>query len=306
MNYSYQFGISTTAQPYTSLPATADPAIAPHIDYSHTLGDTLVESSLDESNGIKAGGYGTNDLISFGCPSSGCNLATGAGCFNTGWANGGSVANSGIDWNCNVTIDNVGVSSQIDEDGDTVNSLVGWGGIPPLPAAQTANGDEWGTGVAYGFQCQPTFANGAPLPPSRMSQSEVSMEFAASHHLLSGPPLTLKAIVRYGCTNPWIFTGSNGTVPVAVLGSATFDVTTIDTSSLSFAGGVPISTDYSDVNLDGFVDLTLQVKQSSTNLTTGNTSAAVTGSLLDGRLFIAPAKVLVSTGAQPGGHCPNP
>jgi hypothetical protein len=123
---------------------------------------------------------------------------------------------------------------------------------------------------------------------------------------LSGPPLTLNALVRYGCTNPWIFTGSNGTVPVAILGSASFDVTTIDTSSLSFAGATPISTDYSDVNLDGFLDLSLNVKQSSTNLTTGNTSAAVTGFLLDGRPFVAPARVLVSSGAQPGGHCPNP
>jgi hypothetical protein len=307
LNYNYQFGISTAAMPFTALPVTADPAIAPHVDFSHTLADPLVESSLIEANGIKAGGYGTNDLISFACPTALCNLATGAGCTNFGWANAGSVAGSGIDWNCNNVIDSGTVSVPIDGDGNTADTLTGWGGIPPLPAPQTPNGDEWGTGVQYGFLCQPTFANGAPLPPDRISQNEVTVEFAAAHHLLSGPPLTLSAIARYGCTGPFIFKHGNGVVPLAVLGSASFDVTTIEVSSLSFAGAFPRATDVSDVNGDGFLDLQVMVRQSETNLTTANTTAILSGSLVDGRLFIAPVKVVVSTHAEPmGGSCPQP
>jgi hypothetical protein len=298
LNYTYQFGISTAAMPFTALPVTADPAIAPHINYSIALGDTLVESSLVEANGIKAGGYGTNDLISFSCPTTLCNLATGAGCTNFGWANAGSVAGSGIDWNCNNVIDSGTVSVPIDGDGNTTDTLTGWGGT---------NGDEWGTGVQYGFLCQPTFANGAPLPPDRISQNEVTIEYAAAHHLLSGPPITLSAIARYGCTSPFIFKHGNGVVPLAVLGSASFDVTTIDVSSLSFAGAFPRATDVSDVNGDGFLDLQVMVAQSETNLTTANTTAILSGSLVDGRLFIAPVQVVVSTHAEPmGGSCPHP
>jgi hypothetical protein len=291
MNYDYQFGIYTTAAngspAYTALPATADPSIPPHIDYGRTLGDTLVENTLTEGNGIKAGGYGTNDLISFACPTSLCNLATGAGCRNYGWANGGSVSGSGIDWNCSGGIDSAPVPSPIDGDGDTVNSLNGWGGIPPLPAAQTANGDEWGNGLAYGFLCQPTFADGAPLPPSRISQDEISVEFATTHHYLSGgPPLGARIDVRPLCSSNFVTLGNSGLMPVAIFGAANLDVSAIELSSLSLSGAAAVgSATFSDIDGDTFTDMLVNFRMSDLQITASSTRVLLSGALGSGQQF---------------------
>jgi hypothetical protein len=323
MNYAHQFGMyailngtitnpdgTTTTASYTDIPPVVDTSVPPHIDYSNILfADTLVESNLFEFNGIKAGGSGSNDLVPFYCPSAQCNTATGAGCFNHGWANGGSVSGSGIDWSCNASIDTAGVASPIDGTGATTNTLPGFGG---------STGNEWTSAVQFGFLCQPTFANGASLPTDRITQGEVSAEFAASQHLLSGPPRTLgsvggshgpggtpgNAIVRFGCTNPWIDITSTAAINVAVLGSASLDVTTIDVTTLSFAGTAPFATSY-DVNADGFLDLDMTFKQNLTNLAVGNTTATVSGSFFNGQLFSAPAAVLVTVGGVDpnGGTC---
>jgi hypothetical protein len=285
MNYDYQFGIYTTLATgsppvYTALPAQADPSIPPHIDYSRTLADTLIENTLTEGNGVKAGGYGTNDLISFACPTVLCNLATGAGCRSFGWANGA------IDWNCNGAIDSGTVSVPIDGDGDVVDSLSGWGGIPPLPAAQTANGDEWGTGLAYGFLCQPTFADGAPLPPSRMSQDEVSVEFATTHHLLSGPPLGARIDVRPVCSSNFVTLGNSGLMPVAIFGAANLEVSAIELSSLSLSGAAAVGgATFSDIDGDTITDMLVNFRMSDLQITASSTRVVLSGALGSGQQF---------------------
>jgi hypothetical protein len=280
MNYNYQFGISTAASPFTTVPPVADPTIPPHIDYSHTLADTLIESTLSEGNGIKAGGYGTNDLISFACPTSLCNLATGAGCRSFGWANGG------IDWNCSGAIDSASVSVPIDGDGNVTDSLSGWGGIPPLPAPQTANGDEWGNGLAYGFLCQPTFADGAPLPPSRMSQNEVSVEYATAHHLLSGGPLAARIDVRPVCSTNFVTLGDSGLMPVAIFGAASLDVSAIELSSLSLSGAAAVgSATFSDIDGDTITDMLVNFRMSDLQITASSTRVVLSGALGSGQQF---------------------
>lgn len=82
---------------------------------------------------------------------------------------------------------------------------------------------------------------------------------------------------------------SPGTIPVAILGSANFDVADINPYSLSFAGlGVRvlpngrIQCSFEDVNGDGYVDIVCQFVNDRSTWFPGMTSAALTGNLWDG------------------------
>jgi hypothetical protein len=83
-----------------------------------------------------------------------------------------------------------------------------------------------------------------------------------------------------------------GVVPVAILGSATFDVTQIDTSALDFAGldvrvrgsGAP-QCGISDTNQDGFNDMVCQFQDNPDAWRPGTTTAELTGLLLDSMPF---------------------
>lgn len=96
----------------------------------------------------------------------------------------------------------------------------------------------------------------------------------------SGPNLVVEFVdvdIRPGSD-----TSCNAVIPVAVLGSEVFDVTQIDTSTLSFAGANPrqrgngaLSCNTSDVNDDGYYDLVCQYQNATAKV-------AVIGSLLDG------------------------
>jgi len=86
---------------------------------------------------------------------------------------------------------------------------------------------------------------------------------------------------------------NKGVIPVAILGSATFDVTSIEVSSLKFGPGkanpVHDLTDplvyaehLQDVNLDGFVDLVSHYKTKETGIPPVATTAILLGNLSDG------------------------
>ena len=88
--------------------------------------------------------------------------------------------------------------------------------------------------------------------------------------------------------------GSGGLIPVAILGSETFDVAGVNVGSLAF--GVPFGVPpccpgpahgghLEDVNLDGFTDLVLHFPTQETGISAGDTEACLTGALLDGYLF---------------------
>lgn len=83
-----------------------------------------------------------------------------------------------------------------------------------------------------------------------------------------------------------------GVTPVAILGSATFDVTTIDATTLTFGpSGASTAHDLSDalvladhqqdVNLDGFTDLVAHFSTPDTGIAPGDTDACINGLLLD-------------------------
>lgn len=81
---------------------------------------------------------------------------------------------------------------------------------------------------------------------------------------------------------------SKGVIPVAILGSASFDVTDVDVTSLEFGpnGAAPVHdlTDpdvyaehLQDVNGDGFVDLVSHYRTQDTGIVAGDTVACLTG-----------------------------
>jgi hypothetical protein len=88
-----------------------------------------------------------------------------------------------------------------------------------------------------------------------------------------------------GCLNPT----SNGVIPVAILGSASFQVKdvrldeTLQLGSLALRvrGGKPLCS-VTQVNADGYDDLMCHFDNVSTNWTSGQTTATVSGKLYDG------------------------
>jgi hypothetical protein len=83
---------------------------------------------------------------------------------------------------------------------------------------------------------------------------------------------------------------NKGVIPVALLGSATFDVSAVDYSTVEFAGD---STEahgtvhFEDVNGDGFTDAVLHFETQETNIAAADTEACLTGELTNGVAFTA-------------------
>jgi len=83
-----------------------------------------------------------------------------------------------------------------------------------------------------------------------------------------------------------------GNVPVAILSSATFDATTVDRSTVEFAGAPPLPNYCSqlgeipeDVDGDGLLDIVFYFKTSDLNLPPDDTEACLTGRTFSGQEF---------------------
>ena len=85
-------------------------------------------------------------------------------------------------------------------------------------------------------------------------------------------------------TNPINLT-SKGVIPVAILGSAFFDASSVDVSTLDFEGAAPTHNaggHLVDVNNDGFLDLVSHYRTQETGITEGQTEACLTGDTFAG------------------------
>jgi len=80
---------------------------------------------------------------------------------------------------------------------------------------------------------------------------------------------------------------SKGNVPVAILSDSGFDATTVDRSTVVFAGASPllIGKTPEDVNGDGLLDVVLHFNTQSLNLKPGDTEACLNGKTLGGQDF---------------------
>jgi hypothetical protein len=104
-----------------------------------------------------------------------------------------------------------------------------------------------------------------------------------------GPSAGVQIDIKPGSYPNCFNINGNGVVPVAILGSSSLDVTTINTSSLSFnglavrvKGNSQNQCSVQDVNADGIPDLVCQFQDSTANWVQGSTVGVVTGQLSDG------------------------
>ncbi|MCH8345573.1 MAG: hypothetical protein IIC87_01440 [Chloroflexi bacterium] len=99
--------------------------------------------------------------------------------------------------------------------------------------------------------------------------------------------------IKPGSDRNSINPNSKGVIPVAILGSATFDVTSVDVTALTFGpnGATPahdladpaVYADHlQDVNSDGFMDLVSHYRTQDTGIAKGDTEACLTGATTGG------------------------
>jgi N-acetylneuraminic acid mutarotase len=115
---------------------------------------------------------------------------------------------------------------------------------------------------------------------------ELSSAEALGTAPVAAPPLEIAVRVKSGDNAP-INRGSKGNTPVVVLSSATFDATTIDRSTVLFAGAppLPIGGETADVNGDGLPDMTFHFSTQALDLPDGTTQACMAGKTTDGKSF---------------------
>jgi hypothetical protein len=81
--------------------------------------------------------------------------------------------------------------------------------------------------------------------------------------------------------------GSNGVLPVALLGSGSFDVMNVDPGSLALGvnAAPAVKMAYADANGDGWMDLVAHYRTPETGTAYGDTSICLTGATIDGVEF---------------------
>jgi hypothetical protein len=103
--------------------------------------------------------------------------------------------------------------------------------------------------------------------------------------------LTVGIDIKPGSDPNSINLGSAGVVPVAILGSTTFDATQVDPESVTLAGasvrligrGSKFACAKEDANGDGFVDLVCHVETAQFMIESGSTSAVLTATTFAGQ-----------------------
>ena len=117
----------------------------------------------------------------------------------------------------------------------------------------------------------------------------------------AGPPPVVEVVIDVNPEGDCIKNDGQGVIPVAIFGSADFDVTQIDFSTVELesltvkiAGtGGNFQVEFSDLNLDGFTDVVVKIDDSASVLPSGDIEVTLTGALLDGTEFKGTATICV-------------
>ena len=102
------------------------------------------------------------------------------------------------------------------------------------------------------------------------------------NQMYSLQPTIVSVDIKPGSYPNSINLGSKGVVPVAVLGSDTFDASTVDPTTVLFATASPVRWTMEDVNNDGYMDMLFFFKTQDLDLVAGNTEATLSGATLIG------------------------
>jgi hypothetical protein len=156
--------------------------------------------------------------------------------------------------------------------------------------------------VVSDFEIQSWFISVSTAVPS---QGALGSSFRVRFDSLFLLPETISIAIKLGNTHNPINPLGRGVVPVAILGSDTFDVTDVDASTLAFgSAGAPLAhrngPHSKDANHDGFTDLLAHFLTEEAGIAPGDEEACVTGELLDGTAFEGCDAITTQT---PSGRC---
>jgi hypothetical protein len=183
-------------------------------------------------------------------------------------------------------------------------AAVCWGGPTPPASVDGTAGTVSAIAAGYNFVCAIQAGTAAVVcwgpdeldlspPPASVDGtrgSAIAIAAGTTHALAIAAPLRVTIDVKPRRANDPIQLRSRGVIPVAILGSATFDVNEIDVSTLAFGPGGASpkrkkGVAFVDLNRDGFVDLVARYPTRQTGISVGVSEACLTGELLDGTPF---------------------